>query len=133
VIDELLDFQKRQREAHLNGDAELMVSMFADDFISIKDGEVTRPSREMSLERLARYFALVRFRAWDDLADPVIEVSGDGTLATVLVQKRVHITYPNPDGEQVEGITNFAWVESWRRREERWELAMVVSTQRDLT
>jgi hypothetical protein len=130
VIDELLDLQRRQREAHLNGDAVQLVSLFADDFTSIRDGEVTKPSRDMSLERFTRYFELVSFRAWDDLADPVIEISVDATLATVLVQKRVHITYPNAHGERVEELTDFAWVELWRRREERWELAMVISTKR---
>ena len=133
MIDELLELQRLQREAHLNGDAAQMVSLFADDFTSIKDGEITRPSREASLGRFARYFARVRFHAWDDLADPVIEVSGDRTLATVLVQKRVHITYPDAHGRQMEELTDFAWVELWRRREARWELAMVVSTKRAVT
>ena len=133
MIDELLELQKRQREAHLNGDAAQMVSLFADDFTSIQDGEVTRPSREASLERFGRYFARVRFHAWDDLADPVIEVSGDRTLATVLVQKRVHIAYPDDHGRETEELTDFAWVELWRRREARWELAMVVSTRRSGT
>ncbi len=133
MIDELRRLQVRQREAHFNRDAEQMASLFADDFVSVQNGEISRPSREASRERFERYFARVSFVAWDDIVEPVVELSGDGTLATVLVHKRVHTTYRDDDGEPAEGITIFAWAETWRRRNDRWELAMVVSTRKDLT
>ena len=110
-----------------------MASIFADDFVSVQAGEISRPTREASRERFERYFARVSFVAWDDIVEPVIEFSVDGTLATVLVHKRVHTTYRDDDGKPAEGITIFAWAETWRRRDERWELAMVVSTRRDPT
>jgi hypothetical protein len=93
MIDELRQLQVRQREAHFNGDASQMVSLFADDFVSVLGGEVSRPTRETSRGRFERYFARVNFVAWDDIVEPTVEVSRDGTLATVLVHKRVHITY----------------------------------------
>jgi hypothetical protein len=130
MIEELLELQRRERDAHLAGDADGLVSLFADDFMSIQDGEVTRPSRAESLARFERYFATVTFLAWDNLVPPMIEVSDDATLATVVVQKRVHLTYLGPDGVPAEELTLFAWVEAWRCRADRWELAMVVSTRR---
>jgi pSer/pThr/pTyr-binding forkhead associated (FHA) protein len=128
VIDELFELQARQREAHLSRDASRMAALFADDFVSVRDGEVTRPSRDESRERFERYFARVRFVAWDDIAEPVIEVSDDGTLATVLVRKRVHVAYVEANGQPAEEETVFAWVEVWRRQDHRWVLAMVSST-----
>jgi uncharacterized protein (TIGR02246 family) len=129
-LDELRRLHAREREAHLNRDAELMASLFADDFVSVQDGEVTRPDREASRKRFERYFSRVTFLAWDDEIEPVIELSDDGTLATILVRKRVHLTYRDDDGAPAEELTHFAWVEVWRRRDERWELAMVASTKR---
>jgi len=130
AVDELLKLQREQRRAHLAGDAAAMVDMFANDFVSVSDGIVSRPSRDESLARFTRYFGLVTFLAWEDIAEPVIEVSADGSLATVLVTKRVHLTYPDAAGAAAEE-TFFAWAETWRRTDDtRWELAMVVSTRR---
>jgi ketosteroid isomerase-like protein len=131
VVAELSELQARQRQAHLDGDAMALTAMFADDFVSVQDGEISRPSREDSRERFERYFALVRFIAWDDLREPVIEVSADGTLATVLVHKLVHLTFQGADGTLQEEITTFAWVEAWRHAGGRWELALVVSTRKN--
>ena len=130
TVEELRRLHAREREAHLNRDAALMASLFADDFVSVQDGEVTRPSREASRQRFERYFARVTFLAWDDEDEPAIELSEDGTLATIVVRKRVHVTYRDDDGQPAEDLTHFAWVEVWRRREERWELALVASTRR---
>jgi ketosteroid isomerase-like protein len=130
AFDELRRLHAREREAHLNRDVELMVSLFADDFVSVQDGVVSRPTREASRERFERYFSRVNFLAWEDEDEPAVELSADATLATILVRKRVHVTFRDDDGQPAEELTHFAWVEVWRRRDERWELAMVASTKR---
>jgi uncharacterized protein (TIGR02246 family) len=131
AVEELLELQAEQRRAHLTGDAAAMAAMFADDFVNVSEGVVSRPSREESLQRFQRYFDLVTFLAWDDIDKPVIEVAADGTLASVLVTKHVHTAYPDEEGTTAEGETIFAWAETWRRaNDNRWELAMVVSTRR---
>jgi ketosteroid isomerase-like protein len=127
----LNELQARQRRAHLSADAAALTALFAEDFVSVQDGVISRPSRDASRERFERYFAQVNFIAWDDLDEPVIEVSGDGTLATVLVHKLVHLTFVGTDGELEEEMTIFAWAETWRRTDSGWELAMVISTRRD--
>lgn len=130
AVEELLELQREEHRAHVEGDAHAMAAMFAPDFVSVSDGVVSRPSREENLARFERYFGRVTFLAWEDTAEPLIEVARDGTLATVLVSKRVHVTYPGEDGATAEGETYFAWAETWRRVDGRWELAMVVSTRK---
>jgi hypothetical protein len=95
-----------------------LASLFADDFVSVQDGAISRPSRFASRERFERYFAQVNLFAWDDLDDPVIEVSVDGTQATVLVHKLVHLTFMGADVKPEE-MTTFAWAETWRRTRSR--------------
>ncbi|MEO5938243.1 MAG: nuclear transport factor 2 family protein [Sphingomonas sp.] len=118
------------RTAHLSGNAELLVSAFADDFTSVDKGRVANPSRNDSLARFRAYFAAVSFRAWDDLAPPVVTLSDDATLATVLVRKRVSVVPKaqagNPNAKVSE--TRFAWLEIWRKRGGEWRLTAVVST-----
>jgi ketosteroid isomerase-like protein len=131
AVEDLLALQREQRRAHVEGDAGALVAMFADDFVSVADGVVSRPSRAESLARFERYFGLVTFLAWDDVADPVVEVAADGSLASVLVVKRVHLTYPDESGAVAQEETHFAWAETWRHTAGGgWELAMVVSTRK---
>jgi hypothetical protein len=128
AVDELLRLQAQQRAAHLGADADLMVALFADDFLSVADGQVTRPTREQSRRRFQSYFDLVTFLAWDDVAPPLITVAADASLATVIVQKRVHLRYTDQAGVERGEETLFAWQETYRREGESWRLAAVVST-----
>ena len=130
TVAELAGLQARQREAHLRGDARGLVELFADDFVSVQDGDISRPGWPDSLRRFERYFAEVSFLAWDDIEPPAIEVSQDGSLASVLVSKLVQLTYRDAAGNPAAESTVFAWAETWRHAGDRWELAMVVSTRR---
>jgi len=120
----------RHRQAHLRADAVALTRLFADDLVSVAR------RRELSAEpgcqpgALRAYFAQVRSAAWDGLEDPLIEVSGDGTLATVLVHKLSYLTFEGDDGAPEEEVTISGWAETWRRMRDRWELAMVISTSK---
>ncbi|HYF65204.1 MAG TPA: DUF4440 domain-containing protein [Herpetosiphonaceae bacterium] len=127
-IQELLQIQAQQRAAHLGADAGLLVEIHADDFLSVANGQVTRPTREESRQRFQRYFDLVTFLAWEDTAPPLIWVAADASLATVIVQKRVHLRYADQAGAERTEETRFAWHETYRREGGRWRLAAMVST-----
>jgi len=83
---QLVQLQRQQREAHINKNADLLVSMFSKDFISIDSGSINRPTREESRNRFQAYFDNVEFIAWDNIEDPVIRISSDGTMAYIIVQ-----------------------------------------------
>ena len=117
-----------EREAHLDRNVDLLVSLFADDFVMVDEGEVTKPSRAQNRARFDSYFKAVRFKKWDDLAPPSIRVSKDGTLASVLVKKEVVLTLVDAP-EVKEERTVFAWMETWEKREGRWLLVAVCSTR----
>lgn len=123
----LLRFQLQQQLAHLMYDAELLVDLFAEPMTQVNRGEVSEARRAPSLERFGEYFERFTFTAWDDVEPPRIRFSDDRTLATVVVQKRV-AGFVGEGGE--DGETRFAWLESWRKRDGRWELVANVSTNR---
>lgn len=127
--DVLLGFQETARRAHLEGDADLLVSRFADDFTSVNDGRVTTSSPEEQRERFARYLGSVEFLEWDDVEPPVVRISDDGSMAWVVVHKRVRLVPADEPGAEPEH-TVFAWLETWEKRDGEWELTSVTSTDR---
>lgn len=86
---ELLRLQAQQRTAHLTYDADLLVSASADPLVSIDGGRVSRSNRAEQLAMVQNYFGAVRFVAWEDAAPPQITMSDDGSMAVIVVQKRV--------------------------------------------
>lgn len=123
----LLRLHEVQRTAHLESDAGLLVSSFSDSFLSLRDGRVERPTRAESLRRFGSYLESVEILEWEDIDPPVIRISGDGTMAHVVVRKRVRLV---PAGGGEEEHTVHAWLETWEKREGEWELTAVASTER---
>lgn len=118
-----------EREAHMDRNVDLLLSLMADDFVMVDGGEVQRPSRAETRSRYDAYFKAVRFRKWDDLAPPSIRVSRDGTLASVLVRKEVVLVPADAPADAPPVRTVFAWMETWEKRNGRWMLVALCSTK----
>lgn len=118
-----------EREAHMDRNLDLLLSLFADDFVLIDGGEVQRPTPAANRERFGTYFRNVRFLKWDDLAPPAVRVSRDGTLATVIVRKEVVLLPAEAPGETKPERSVFAWMETWEKRQGRWMLVALCSTR----
>ncbi|HTU13488.1 MAG TPA: nuclear transport factor 2 family protein [Allosphingosinicella sp.] len=129
ALDELRALIPLQRTAHLNYDAALLVNLFAEDFVVIDGGRVTRPTRAESLRRFRHYFETMRFLAWDDIDPPVIVVSPDGRLATVVVTKLVRAVPRAAGAGGAVTETRFAWLETWRRDAAGWRMIQLASTR----
>ena len=129
--DALLAEIAKERQAHLFGDPDLMVSIMSDSFTSIDAGSVRTPTRAESRGRFSQYFGAVAFRAWDDLAPPVLTFSKDGTMATALIQKVVRLVDKAQAGNSRAPVseTRFAWLEVWRKEGSVWRLTTVASTR----
>ena len=124
---ELLRLAAEARAAHLAYDPDALLRHQAEGFVSVSDGQVSTPTAEASRRAFSGYFESVRFEAWDDLAPPLITLSDDGTLATMLIQKRVRLV-PKTRTDQAGSETDWAWLETWRKQDGRWRLQMIVST-----
>jgi hypothetical protein len=118
-----------EREAHMERNVELLLSLFADDFIMVDGGTLKRPTLEEQRTRFSAYFGAVRFHKWDDLVPPVIHVSADGTLATVVVQKEVVLVLADSAADAKPERAVFAWAETWAKRRGRWMLVAMASTR----
>ncbi len=126
--DEVASRHALEREAHMDRNVDLLLSLFADDFVMVDGGEVKRPTIEEQRGRFTAYFGAVRFHKWDDLVAPVIHVSADGTLASVIVRKEVVLVLADAPAEAKPERAVFAWIETWAKRKGRWQLVAMAST-----
>lgn len=125
----LIELQETERRAHLDGDVDLLVSLFADGFVGVADGRVSRPGREEQRERFTGYLGSVDLLEWDDIEPPMIRISDDGSMAWILVHKRVR-SVPAGEPDAAPEHTVFAWLETWEKRDGEWKLTSVTSTDR---
>ena len=133
AMKELMQLQQQGRAAHLGKDAKLLVSAFADNFINISAGKISRPTREESQNRMQAYFDRSEFLEWDDISPPIIRVSQDASMAYVIVHKRVRLKAKNEQGVLEEATTIFAWMETHEKQNGKWVLTAVTSTNEPTT
>jgi hypothetical protein len=127
---QLLAMHREQREAHLNKNAQQLVSQLADDFISVNHGLIDSLfSRQQYQARFQRYFDAVNFKKSDDVAHPKIFFSEDHSLAYMVVDKIVVLETKDENGSLVEERTHFAWVAILRKDgSKKWKVECIAST-----
>lgn len=124
----ILVMHEAQRKHHFEKDTDAFVNQFSDQFISINNGVITRPSSAESLKMFGAYFSAVEFIKWDDVSDPIIELSDDGTMAYSIVDKFVVVAYPDTTGSVIKDTTKYAWSTIYRKYGNEWRIDCVTST-----
>lgn len=124
ALQKIMDLLNLQRTAHFNRDANLLVSMLADDYIEIKNGKISIPKKDDLIIRFQKYFDSVTFIEWDDIRSPHITVSEDGTLAYAIVNKKVRLKTK----EGKEELTIFAWMATFKKNNDTWKITSITST-----
>src|SRR5688572_449140 len=76
----LVQLLAQERKAHFDKDIDLFISSFADTVISVYGGEVDLNTPEDNKARFGPYFKSVEFIKWDDIEEPRIDISDDGSM-----------------------------------------------------
>ncbi len=118
-----------QKAAHLEHNATMLVSQIADTMIQVADGEIKKLSNEAIKERFQKYFKTVKYRRWDDMQEPVVELAKSGELASVTVHKIIE-TKPINAHDSLYEETIFAWAAIYRKINGQWKITTIVSTQK---
>ena len=79
---------------------------------------------------LAPYLAETEFSHYEDVAEPIVGISDDGSVAWSIVQVRVAGTRTGDDGAEHAFDTVWAWLTLYRRTVNGWERITDVSTNR---
>ncbi|MGB4843887.1 MAG: hypothetical protein WBP16_05435 [Ferruginibacter sp.] len=127
---EIRNLLQQERKAHFERNVDLFVSEFADSMLFVNKGNVNAPSKETNKERMDKYFGSVQFIKWDDIAEPLIRFSDDGSLAYAIVQKEVIVTYPDSTGKAFFDTTHYAWASVYRKQKGVWKVEVNVSTNK---
>ena len=126
----ILELHNLQRDYHLTKDSVSFVNQLSKNFISVNKGIISHPEKNETLSRYHRYFSSVEFIKWDDVRDPIIKFSEDGTLAYSIVDKIVKVTYKDDTGKTIEGETHFAWTAIYKKYGNEWKIDCVTSTEK---
>lgn len=127
---EIVRLLQQERKAHFTNNVDLFISEFADSMISVNKGKVTIAGPVENRKRIEPYFNSVKFIKWDDVADPIIRISDDGSLAYAVIQKQVILTYPDTSGKPFYDTTNYAWTSIYRKQRGEWKVEANASTTR---
>ena len=128
--DKILKLHNEQRNYHFNKDSIAFANQLSDNFISINKGKISSPKREETISRYNGYFSSVEFVKWDDVSEPIIKFSDDGSMAYTIVDKIVVVTYKDENGNTLESKTHFAWTAIYKKYEDEWKIDCVTSTDK---
>ena len=121
---------QQERKAHFEKNTDLFISEFADSMISVNKGIVTQATTSENKSRIGKYFGSVEFVKWDDVAEPIIRFSNDGSMAYAVVQKLVILSYADSLGKKSIDTTDYAWVSIYRKQNGQWKVECNASTNK---
>ncbi|HKO81971.1 MAG TPA: hypothetical protein VJU78_16305 [Chitinophagaceae bacterium] len=121
---------QQERKAHFERNTELFMSEFADSMISVNKGKVSVATPEENKKRIRAYFGSVEFIKWDDVAEPIIRLADDGSLAYAVVQKQVILSRTDSLGKPFIDTTGYAWVSVYRKQKGEWKVECNASTNK---
>lgn len=121
---------QQERKAHFEKNADLFLSEFADRMLSVNKGKVSVATEAENRERIVQYFSRVEFVKWDDVAEPVIRFSDDGSLCYAIVQKQVILSSLDSLGKKKLDTTDYAWASIYRKQKDEWKVECNVTTNK---
>ena len=125
---ELRRILENDRAAHLAADAARLTANLADTLI-VLDGALITPQTRQEIEVMFRaYFEGASYHEWDDLEDPVIRISTDGSMAWVARRVRVDRTAPRFGGGTQRERFESSWTATYERAGGAWKMTSVTST-----
>lgn len=126
--EKILAMHHAQRDYHFNKDSIAFANQMSDQFISVNRGVISQPKREDNISKYNGYFSMVEFVKWNDVAEPIIRFSDDGSMAYTIVDKIVTLTYQDENDSTIEGSTHFAWTTIYKKYGGEWKIDCVTST-----
>lgn len=128
--DAIKSLLQQERKAHFDRNTELFMSEFADSMISVNKGMVSIATPDENKKRIGSYFGSVQFIKWDDVAEPIIRLADDGSLAYAIVQKQVILSRVDSIGKSFIDTTDYAWVSIYRKHKGKWKVECNASTNK---
>jgi hypothetical protein len=127
-VEQLLRIHESDRRAHFETNAKRLMEHAADEFVSVSNGKIQRPTRAESLQFFEEYFKGAKYYEWDDLEPPIVRVSDDASMAWMIVRTRVRRVQTQSDGKAAERRFVYAGIMAYEKKGGRWIRVANVST-----
>jgi hypothetical protein len=83
---EIRDLHRAGIQAHLDKDVSFFTRNVSDQYFSVGNGEIKYPTRAEIEANFSDYLNSTKFSKYEDLQEPIVGFSADGSLAWSLVQ-----------------------------------------------
>ena len=125
---QILAQHKKSIQAHWDKDVAYFTDDVAEGYLSVSNGEIhTRTIAEIEAQ-FTNYLDNTTFSEYEDIQEPIIRVSQDGTQAWMIAQTKVVGRRKMEDGTEVELDFICAYVMLLERRGDQWVRLGDVST-----
>ena len=125
---EIAALHKTEIDAHWKKDIDFFVRDISEDYMAVSNGEVQRPALEDIRSRFDSYLTNTTFTEYRDLAEPIIGLSKDGSLAWAIFQIKVVGKRTLDDGSVRDLDFTCAWLTLYERQDDTWMRLTDVST-----
>jgi hypothetical protein len=130
---EILELHHSLIQAHLDKDAAFLARPTSPDYLFVADGEVEHRSAAQVERMLAEYLESTEFSVYEDVAEPLIGIARDGSVAWAVVQVRVAGESSRLASPPRSFDTLWAWITVYERHGDGWLRVADVSTSRPYT
>jgi hypothetical protein len=117
---EIMTLHDKEIKAHLNNDVKFFVQDIAPDYIAVSFGEIRKPSIEEIRSQFTNYLNNTVFTKYEDIHEPIIKFSRDGSLAWAIWQVAVKGKRKSDDGSEKNLDFTCAWITLYGRQDDKW-------------
>jgi hypothetical protein len=125
---ELLAAHKADREAHFKTDVDMLQRSAPEEFITVGRGKINRAKKADTRKMFTGYFKDARYTEWDDLEEPIIRVSKDGSMAWMITRVKVQRFQKDASGKEKEEKFTYAGIMTYEKIDGKWMRVANVST-----
>jgi len=122
----LLKLHAEDRQGHLKGDADLIAAQLAPTIEEVVGGHIKSMSREEAKQQFAQYLKTVKFTAWDDAAEPQLNISSDGKMAWMIVETKAEVE-PIDHPEDKHAFSNSS-IQTFEKGPDGWHMTAIAAT-----
>jgi hypothetical protein len=117
---EILELHKAGIQAHIDKDVGFFTRDISEDYFSVGWGEISHPAKDEIDATFRDYLGNTEFSRYEDLEQPVIGFSDDGSIAWSIVRVKVE-GERRIDGDSTRALDfTCAWITLYRRDGDRW-------------
>lgn len=126
----LLDLHKQLIDAHKKGDVNGVLGPEDERIVMVSRGEVRYATKKERVPEFEKYLARTEFKEYNDLIDPIVSISKDGTMGWVIAQVKIAGTQTGDHGEHIAFESVWAWIELYEKKDDRWRRVGEVSNMK---